>query len=116
MIGVISIRTADEIYILAKNKTEPHDLLELHLYLTFKDLIHMYKTKQVDEVQASRLKNKLYNRYDSEKAIWESRQKLYGKVIEDIKKTELLRAQLRKNKTFENAMLLINAYSGERWE
>lgn len=78
------------------------------LFLELRLLYDSYKRKLIDRDTATREKVELLRTYESHKLV-ESMGKLW---VEQIKKTELCRANYRKNKTIENADALILSIEG----
>lgn len=78
------------------------------LFLELRILYDSYKRKLIDRETATREKVELLRTYEGHKAV-ESMGKLW---VEQIKKTELLRAEYRKNRTLENADRLIKQIEG----
>jgi hypothetical protein len=110
---VINIKSATEIF---KLEEEPFILLEKHLYFVLEDIRYKLKTRQITVEEATKRKLRAFASYNDEKEIYERRMKAYQECIDNILKTEILRAKLRKDMTLENALELIKFYSRERWD
>lgn len=78
------------------------------LFLELRLLYDSYKKKIIDRDTATREKVELLRTYEGHKAV-ESMGKLW---VEQIKKTELFRADYRKNRTLENADRLLKSIEG----
>ena len=78
------------------------------LFLELRLLYDSYKRKMIDREAATREKVELLRTYEGHKAV-ESMGKLW---VEQIKKTELFRADYRKNRTLENADRLLKSIEG----
>lgn len=78
------------------------------LFLELRLLYDSYKRKMIDRETATREKVELLRTYEGHKAV-ESMGKLW---VEQIKKTELFRADYRKNRTLENADRLLKSIEG----
>ena len=78
------------------------------LFLELRLLYDSYKRKLIDRETATREKVELLRTYEGHKAV-ESMGKLW---VEQIKKTELCRADYRKNRTLENADRLLKSIEG----
>ena len=78
------------------------------LFLELRLLYDSYKKKMIDRETATREKVELLRTYEGHKAV-ESMGKLW---VEQIKKTELFRADYRKNRTLENADRLLKSIEG----
>ena len=78
------------------------------LFLELRLLYDSYKRKMIDREAATREKVELLRTYEGHKAV-ESMGKLW---VEQIKKTELFRADYRKNRTIENADRLLKSIEG----
>ena len=78
------------------------------LFLELRLLYDSYKRKLIDRETATREKVELLRTYEGHKAV-ESMGKLW---VEQIKKTELFRADYRKNRTLENADRLLKSIEG----
>ena len=78
------------------------------LFLELRLLYDSYKRKLIDRETATREKVELLRTYECHKAV-ESMGKLW---VEQIKKTELFRADYRKNRTLENADRLLKSIEG----
>jgi hypothetical protein len=78
------------------------------LFMELRLLYDSYKRKLVDRDVATREKVELLRTYEAHKIV-----DRMGKVwVQIIKKTELARAQYRKNKTIENADKLVSCIEG----
>ena len=78
------------------------------LFLELRLLYDSYKRKMIDREAATREKVELLRSYEGHKAV-ESMGKLW---VEQIKRTELCRADYRKNRTLENADRLLKSIEG----
>ena len=78
------------------------------LFLELRLLYDSYKKKIIDRETATREKVELLRTYEGHKVV-ESMGKLW---VEQIKKTELCRADYRKNRTLENADRLLKSIEG----
>lgn len=78
------------------------------LFLELRLLYDSYKRKLIDRETATREKIELIKTYEGHKAVG-SMGKLW---VEQIKKTELCRAEYRKNRTIENADRLLKSIEG----
>jgi hypothetical protein len=110
---VINIKSATEIFEMAKNNKEPSDILELICYTALKNIIYMYKTRQINEKEATRLKILAFKDYSDKKDSYSRAKESYAVSIANIKRTEVLRAEFNKKPTLDKAIELIGVYSGE---
>ena len=78
------------------------------LFLELRLLYDSYKKKMIDRETATREKVELLRTHEGHKIV-ESMGKLW---VEQIKKTELCRADYRKNRTLENADRLLKSIEG----
>ena len=79
------------------------------LFLELRLLYDSYKRKLIDRETATREKVELLRVYEAHKIV----DKMGKEWVNQIKRTELARAEYRKNKTIENADKLIDAIEGK---
>lgn len=94
-------------------KEPPDELLELHLYQALEIIRWRYHNNQIDKSTAFKLKDKAIKKYDSQVKEYEFMVNMFKTHVENIKKSEMLRIEFRKNPNFETAKKLIELYSGE---
>ena len=80
------------------------------LFLELRLLYESYRRGVIDRNVATREKAELIRTYESHKII----DRMGKEWVEQIKRTELARAEYRKNKTIENAEKLISCLEGRR--
>lgn len=80
------------------------------LFLQLRLLYDSYKRNLIDRETASKEKVELIRTYEAHKIV----DSMGKEWVDQIKKTELARANFRKNRTLENADLLVLAIEG-RW-
>ena len=81
------------------------------LFLELRLLYDSYKRKMIDREAATQEKVELLRTYEAYKIVDNM-----GKVwVEQIKRTELARAEYRKNKTIENADKLLDCVEGGKY-
>lgn len=102
--------TSEEII---KLNEPPSELLELHLYQALEIIRWRYYNNQIDKATALKLKDKAIKKYDSQVKQYEFMVDMFKTHVENIKKTEMLRTEFRKNPNLETAKKLIELYSGE---
>lgn len=78
------------------------------LFLELRLLYDSYKRKLIDRDAATREKVELLKKYEAHKIV----DKMGKEWVEQIKRTELARAEYRKNKTIENADKLLACVEG----
>ena len=80
-----------------KLETPPEDynLLEIHCFLALKQLLIMFQNKQLSKENATKSKNKILAKYESDSKQYEFEQIMWTEYIENINKTEDLRKKLR---------------------
>lgn len=79
------------------------------LFLELRLLYDSYKRKLIDRDKATQEKVELLRTYEAHKIV----DNMGKEWVEQIKRTELARAEYRKNKTLENADRLIDAIEGK---
>lgn len=81
-----------------KLETPPEDynLLETHCFLALKQLLIMFHNKQMSKENATKSKNKILAKYESDSKQYEFERSMFQEYIEHIKQTETQRTQLRK--------------------
>lgn len=102
--------TVDEILNL---KEPPNELLEFHLYQALEIIRWRYHNNQIDKDTAFRLKDKATKKYNAQVKEYEFMVDMFKKHVEDIKKTEMLKTEFRKNPNLDTAKKLLSLYSGE---
>jgi hypothetical protein len=78
------------------------------LFLELRLLYDSYKRKLIDRDTATREKVELLRTYEAHKIV----DKMGNEWVDQIKKTELIRAEYRKNRTLENADRLLKHIEG----
>ena len=78
------------------------------LFLELRLLYDSYKRKLIDRDKATQEKVELLRTYEAHKIV----DKMGKELVEQIKRTELARAEYRKNKTIENADKLLACVEG----
>ena len=78
------------------------------LFLQLRLLYDSYKRKLIDRDTATQEKVELLRTYEAHKIV----EKMGKEWVEQIKRTELARAEYRKNKTIENADKLLDCVEG----
>lgn len=78
------------------------------LFLELRLLYDSYKRKLIDRDTATQEKVELLRTYEAHKIV----EKMGKECVEQIKRTELARAEYRKNKTIENADKLLACVEG----
>jgi hypothetical protein len=78
------------------------------LFLELRLLYDSYKRKMIDRETATREKVELLRTYEGHKVV----DSMGKQWVEQIKKTELCRAEYRKNRTLENADRLLKSIEG----
>lgn len=81
------------------------------LFLELRLLYDSYKRKMIDRVKATQEKVELLRTYESHKIV----DKMGKEWVDQIKRTELARAEYRKNKTIENADKLLACVEGGKF-
>ena len=119
------MRTTEQIIEDAKNNIEIKDynLLELHLFLVIQQILKMYSNNQLSKEQANKYRVLAIKDYNNKIKEYEVENEMFKKYIEDIKKTENLRIELRKqlnkdtelNEVINTCIELIQLYSGEEF-
>lgn len=79
------------------------------LFLELRLLYDSYKRKLIDRDTATQEKVELLRTYEAHKIV----DRMGKELVYQIKRTELARAEYRKNKTLENADKLIDAIEGK---
>lgn len=79
------------------------------LFLELRLLYDSYKRKLIDRETATQEKVELLRTYEAHKIV----DRMGKEWVDQIKRTELARAEYRKNKTIENADKLIDAIEGK---
>ena len=81
-----------------KLETPPEDynLLETQCFLALKQLLIMFHNKQISQLNATIMKNKILVKYESDSKQYEFERSMFQEYIEHIKPTETQRTQLRK--------------------
>lgn len=79
------------------------------LFLELRLLYDSYKRKLIDRDTATQEKVELLRTYEAHKIV----DRMGKELVDQIKRTELARAEYRKNKTIENADKLIDAIEGK---
>jgi hypothetical protein len=81
------------------------------LFLELRLLYDSYKRKLIDRDRATQEKVELLRIYEAHKIV----EKMGKEWVDQIKRTELARAEYRKNKTIENADRVIECFEGKRF-
>lgn len=81
------------------------------LFLELRLLYDSYKRKLIDREKATQEKVELLKTYEAHKIV----DKMGKEWVEQIKRTELARAEYRKNKTIENADKLLACVEGGKY-
>lgn len=81
------------------------------LFLELRLLYDSYKRKLIDRDTATREKTELLRTYEAHKIV----DKMGKEWVDQIKRTELARAEYRKNKTIENADKLLACVEGGKY-
>lgn len=81
-----------------KLETPPEDynLLEIHCFLALKQLMIMFQNKQMSKENATKSKNKILSKYESDSKQYEFERNMFQEHIEHLKTTEMKRTKLRK--------------------
>lgn len=81
-----------------KLETPPEDynLLEIHCFLALKQLLIMFHNKQMSKENATKSKNKILAKYESDSKQYEFERSMFQEHIEHLKTTEMKRTKLRK--------------------
>ena len=81
-----------------KFETPPKDynILEIHCFLGLKRLLIMFHNKQISKENATKTKQLILSDYDKRSKEFEFQEKMFQEHIENIKKTENQRTELRK--------------------
>ena len=81
-----------------KLETPPKDynLLEIHCFLALRQLLIMFRNKQIGKENATKTKNRILADYDKRYKEFEFKESMFQEHIENIKKTENKRTKLRK--------------------
>lgn len=81
-----------------KLETPPEDynLLEIHCFLALKQLLIMFQNKQMSKENATKSKNKILSKYESDSKQYEFERSMFQEHIEHLKTTEMKRTKLRK--------------------
>lgn len=119
------MKLVEEITQKALNSTDLEDLnlLELHCCLCIRQLLVMYHNNQISQEQARKLKQKIYRDYNSRAKEYEFKESMFNEHVENIKRTEDLKAVLRKQlnsntelyQIVNTAIELLELYSGEKF-
>lgn len=81
------------------------------LFLELRLLYDSYKRKMIDRDKATQEKTELLRTYEAHKIV----DKMGKEWVDQIKRTELARAEYRKNKTIENADKLLACVEGGKY-
>ena len=81
------------------------------LFLELRLLYDSYKRKMIDREMATQEKVELLQTYEAHKTV----EKMGKEWVDQIKRTELARAEYRKNKTIENADKLLACAEGGKY-
>ena len=81
------------------------------LFLELRLLYDSYKRKLIDRETATREKVELLKKYEAHKIV----DKMGKEWVDQIKRTELARAEYRKSKTIENADKLLDCVEGGKF-
>lgn len=81
------------------------------LFLELRILYDSYKRKLIDREKATQEKVELLRTYEAHKIV----EKMGKEWVDQIKRTELARAEYRKNKTIENADKLLACVEGGKY-
>lgn len=81
------------------------------LFLELRLLYNSYKQKLIDREKATQEKVELLRTYEAHKIV----DKMGKEWVDQIKRTELARAEYRKNKTIENADKLLACVEGGKY-
>lgn len=79
-----------------KEKIEGYNLLEMHLYLTIKQILKMYFNNQISKEEAVKYKQQAVKEYEMNKKDYEFQQSMFKEHIKTYASTEMLRTKLRK--------------------
>ncbi|MBO5179301.1 MAG: hypothetical protein J6B87_03025 [Clostridia bacterium] len=102
--------TSEEIL---KLKEPPSELLELHLYQALEIIRWRYHNNQINKETAFKLKDRAVKKYDAQVKQYEFMTNMFKEHVENIKKTETLKIEFRKNPNLDTAKKLLELYSGE---
>lgn len=98
---------------IVKLKSSPNELLEMHLYQALEIIRWRYYNNQIDKSKAIMLKDKAIKKYDEQVKEFGFMVDMFKEHVENIKKTEMLKTEFRKNPNLEIAKKLLELYSGE---
>lgn len=120
------MKTAQEIFEDALHSEDILDsytnILEINCFMSLRILLKQFYNNHIDKEQASKLKNKIFKKYNDNKKQYEFKQRMFDEHIDKINQTGelriLLRQQLNEQSKYslETALRLIGLYSHERWE
>ena len=119
------MKTAEEIFNDARFSEDIPDyenILEINCFMSLRILLKQFYNNHITKEQASRLKLKIFRRYEKDKKQLEFKKNLYDEHIKRNAETSelrrLLRHQLKEQDeySFETALKLISLYSNERWD
>lgn len=81
-----------------KLETPPEDynLIEIHCFLALKQLTVMFYNKQISTENATKTKNKILAKYESDSKQYEFERSMFQEHIEHLRTTEMQRTRLRK--------------------
>ncbi len=88
-----------------KFKTPPKDynLLEIHCFLALRQLLIMFKRKQIEKDDATKIKNRILSEYEKQVKNYKFQLNMFQEHIDNLKKTEHQRTTLEKNIKDKNA-------------
>lgn len=119
------MKTPEEIFNDALNCEDIpnyHNVLEINCFMSLRILLKQFYNNHISQGQATKLKNKIYKKYNDNIKEYEFEEKMFKEHISNIAKTSelriLLRHQLNEQSEYslETALKLIELYSNERWE
>lgn len=119
------MKTAEEIFNDARFSEDIPDyenILEINCFMSLRILLKQFYNNHITKEQASRLKLKIFRRYEKDKKQLEFKKNLYDEHIKRNAETSelrrLLRHQLKEQDEYslETALKLISLYSNERWD
>lgn len=81
-----------------KLETPPEDynLLEIYCFLALKQLLIMFYNKQISQLNATIMKNKILAKYEGDSKQYEFERSMFQEHIDHIKQTEIARIKLKK--------------------
>lgn len=73
-----------------------YNLIEIHCFLSLKQLLVMFRNNQISKENATIMKNKILAKYESDSKQYEFERSMFQEHIQNIKETENARTKLRK--------------------